>query len=196
MPFYKTLMRKGHLMSVTAMCLLTIMIGILATSNQINKLALGQSSPTDATTTFSMNGLIGSLVFGMAPNTKIIDMTAVQKFILSGDWNMHVNHGKLADFKANFYTGPVNGGTSNHTHQLSNFRVSNDNGIIHLTPDKSTSISGIVDVGTNGKKVWDDVNATVVVSKGRTISINLADKDTQRHFMGQQIYGIVKKINI
>jgi hypothetical protein len=84
MPFYKTLMRKGHLMSVIAMCLLTIMTGILATSNQINKLALGQPSPTDATTIFSMNGPIGSLVFGMAPDTKIIDMTTVQKFILSG----------------------------------------------------------------------------------------------------------------
>ena len=40
----------------------------------------------------------------------------------------------------------------------------------------------------------DDVNTTVVVSKGRTIRINLADKDTQHYFMGQQIYGIVKKI--
>jgi hypothetical protein len=53
-----------------------------------------------------------------------------------------------------------------------------------------------VDVGTNGKKAWNDVNATVVVSKGRTIAISLADADTQSHFMGQQIYGIIKKINI
>ena len=52
-----------------------------------------------------------------------------------------------------------------------------------------------MDVGTNGKKAWNDVK-TIVISKGRTISINLADQDTQRHFMGQQIYGIVKKINI
>jgi hypothetical protein len=58
-------------MSVIAMCLLTIMTGILAT-NQINKLALGQPSPTDATTTFSMNGPICSLVFGMAPDTKLL----------------------------------------------------------------------------------------------------------------------------
>jgi hypothetical protein len=52
----------------------------------------------------------------------------------------------------------------------------------------------LINVGTNGKKIWDDVNTTVVVSKGRIIRINLADKDTQHHFMGQQIYGIVKKI--
>jgi hypothetical protein len=141
-----------------------------------------------------MNGAISSLVLGMSANTKAIDMTAVQKFILSGDWSMNLDKGKLISFAANFYTGPVNGGTSNHTHQLSNFRVNNGNNV--LTPDKTISISGILDVGTNGKKAWNDVHATVVISKGRTITISLADKDTQSHFMGQQIYGIVKRINI
>ena len=77
---------------------------------------------------------------------------------------------------------------------MSNFRAGNDDDIIQRKRDKSTFISDIIDVGTNGKKILDDVNATVVVSKGRTIRINLADKDTQHHFMGQQIYGIVKKI--
>jgi hypothetical protein len=102
---------------------------------------------------------------------------------------MNVDKGKLTSFVANFYTGPVNGRTSNHTHQLSNFRVNNGNYV--LTPDKSISISGILDVGTNGKKAWNDVHTTVVISKGRTITISLDDKDT---FMGQQIYGIVKRI--
>lgn len=110
---------------------------------------------------------------------------------------MTVYKGNLTSFEANFYTGPVNGGTTNHTHQLSNFRVNNSNNIpMQLTPDKSVSLSGIVDVGTNGKKAWNDVHTTVVISSGRTITIGLADKDTQRHFMGQQIYGIVKRINI
>jgi len=51
-------------------------------------------------------------------------------------------------------------------------------------------------VGINGKKGWDNVHATVFISNGRTISISLADKDDQRHFMGQPIYGVVKRINI
>ena len=193
-------MRKGHLTLVTAISLLAIVIVTCTASNQItNTAALAQTIAADAaTTTFDMNGAISSLVLGMPPNTKTVDMTTVQKFILSGDWSMDVNQGKLTNFNANFYTGPVNGGTSNHTHQLSNFRVSgsSNNSSIQLTPDKSVSISGIVDVGTNGKKAWNDVNATVVISKGRTIAISLADEDTQSHFMGQQIYGIVKKINI
>jgi hypothetical protein len=192
-------MRKGHLTLVTAISLLAIVIVTCTASNQItNTAALAQTIAADAaTTTFDMNGAISSLVLGMPPNTKTVDMTTVQKFILSGDWSMEVNLGKLTNFKGNFYTGPVNGGTSNHTHQLSNFRISSsNNSSIQLTPDKSVSISGIVDVGTNGKKAWNDVNATVVISKGRTIAISLADEDTQSHFMGQQIYGIVKKINI
>ena len=97
---------------------------------------------------------------------------------------MNVDQGKLTDFRANFYTGPVNG-AENHTHHLSNFRVS-ENTPIQLSPDKSISLSGILDVGTNGNKAWDNVNATVDISKGRAITISLADEDTERHFMGQQ----------
>ena len=95
------------------------------------------AATTNTITTFGMNGAISSLVFGMPPNTKTVDMTTAQKFILSGDWSMDVIQGKLTNFKANFYTGPVNGGTSNHTHQINNFRVSNGSSIIHLTPDNS-----------------------------------------------------------
>jgi hypothetical protein len=166
------------------------------------KTALAQSTTTPKSTTvdtFNMNGAISSLVLGMSPKTKTVDMTTVQKFILSGDWNMNVDKGKLASFTANFYTGPANGGVSNHTHQISNFRVDNNNNItpiIQLSPTKSVSISGISDVGTNGKKAWNNVHTTIVISNGRTIAISLADKDTQAHFMGQQIYGIVKRLSI
>jgi hypothetical protein len=109
-------------------------------------------SSNTATDTFEMDGQIGSLVLGMPLNTKTIDMTTVPKFILSGDWTMNVNQGNLTDFSASFYTGPVNG-AENHTHQVSNFRA-NENTPIQLSPDKSVSLSGIVDVGTNGNKAW------------------------------------------
>ena len=152
------------------------------------------SPPTTATNTFEMDGQIGSLVLGIPPDTKTVDMTTVPKFILSGEWTIIVDHGNLTNFSANFYTGPVNG-AENHTHQLSNFRVSN-NAPTQLSSDKSVSLSGVVDVGTNGNKAWENVNATVDVSKGRSISISLADEDTQRHFMGQEIYGIVQGLKV
>src|SRR5919206_715989 len=155
-----------------------------------------KATPKSTVNTFSMNGAISSLVLGMSPKSKTVDMTTVQKFILSGDWSISVDKGKLANFVANFYTGPANGGISNHTHQISNFRVDNNAPIIQLNPAKSVSISGISDVGTNGKKAWNNVHTTIVISNGRTIAISLADKDTQAHFMGQQIYGIVKRLNI
>ena len=152
--------------------------------------ALSQTSPSTAT--FDMDGVISSLILGIPANTKTIDMTTVQKFILSGDWTMSVDQGKLTNFNANFYTGPVNG-ANNHTHQLSNFRV-NNNSPIQLSSDNSLSISGILNVGTAGNNAWNNVNTTVVISNGRTISITLDDNDTQSHFMDQQIYGIVKEI--
>lgn len=47
---------------------------------------------------------------------------------------------------------------------------------------------------TNGKSAWNDVPTTISISKERTISIVIADNGTQRHFMGQPIYGIVKEL--
>jgi len=135
---------KITVVAITVTTILTCYIG----------LALGQTTTatTKPTSTFNMNGAISSLVLAMPPNTKTVDMSTVQKFILSGDWNMSVNKGNLTSFTANYYTGPVNGGTTNHTHQLSNFRVDNrsNNFPIQLSLNKTVSISGILDVGTNG----------------------------------------------
>jgi hypothetical protein len=196
-------MREREIAEFVIIIIITAFIVLSHLQEQIpTKTALAQSTTiatpnSSAVNTFSMNGAISSLVLGMSPKTKTVDMSTVQKFILSGDWSMNVDKGKLTGFAANFYTGPANGGTSNHTHQISNFRADDNNvPIIQLSPSKSLSISGISDVGTNGKKAWNNVHTTIVISNGRTIAINLADKDTQAHFMGQQIYGIVKRLNI
>lgn len=179
---------------IPAVAVLILLIFAAQSSQLTYTVALAQ---TTLSNTFGMDGAISSLVLGMPANTKTIDMTTVQKFILSGDWTLKVVKGRLTNFTADFYTGPVDGGTSNHTHQLTNFRVNNaTSNPIQLSPDKSVSISGILDVRTNGKKAWNDVHTTVAVSKGRTITIILDDKYDQRHFMGQQIYGIIKRLNI
>ena len=185
----RTILR--HAVSIS---LLTTLLSITAVSNQATSITASSqtSTSTASSVTFDMHGVISSLILGVSANTKTIDLTTVQKFILSGDWSMSVDQGKLTNFNANFYTGPVNG-ANNHTHQLSNFRV-NNNSPIQLSPDNSLSISGILNVGTAGNNAWNNVNTTVVISNGRTISISLDDDDTQRHFMDQQIYGIVKEI--
>ena len=158
-------------LAAAAFIVSSLLLSSTISSNQIFKTTVfAQTNPAAAATTssidtFDMTGAISSLVFGVAENTKTINMSKVQKFILSGDWSMNVNKGKLTNFVANFYTGHVNG-ANNHTHQLTNFRVNdNNNSPIKLTSDKSTSISGILNVGTNGKKAWNNVNATIVISK-------------------------------
>lgn len=185
---------KTILRLAASISLLSTLLSITAVSNQATSITASSqtSTSTASSVTFDMDGVISSLILGVSANTKTIDLTTVQKFILSGDWSMSVDQGKLTNFNANFYTGPVNG-ANNHTHQLSNFRV-NNNSPIQLSPDNSLSISGILNVGTAGNNAWNDVNTTVVISNGRTISISLDDNDTQRHFMDQQIYGIVKGI--
>jgi hypothetical protein len=144
--------------------------------------------------TFSANGQIGSLVLGMPPSANTVNMSTVEKFILSGNWKLVTDKGKIANFTSEFYTGPING-ANNHTHQLTNLRLQSDKPV-QLSADGSIQISGLTDVKTNGKSAWNDVPTAISISKGRTISFNIADNETQRHFMGQPIYGIVKDLKI
>jgi hypothetical protein len=158
----------------------------------IVSLYLSNQDVFGARDTFNADGVISSLVFGMPPSSNTVNMSSVQKFILSGYWQLSTEKGKLSNFSSDFYTGPVNG-ANNHTHQLRNFRVASDTPI-QLSADGSTKISGILNVGTNGKNAWNDVHTIITISNARTISIMLADNDTQHHFMDQPIYGIVKHI--
>lgn len=147
-----------------------------------------------ANDSFSADGQIGSLVLGMPPSANTVNMSSVDKFIISGHWKLVTDKGKIANFTSEFYTGHVNG-ANNHTHQLTNLRVESD-GPIELSTDGNTQISGLADVKTNDKNAWNNVPITISISKGRTISIDIADNGTQRHFMGQPIYGIVKDLSI
>jgi hypothetical protein len=147
-----------------------------------------------ANDTFSAEGQIGSLVLGMPPSMDTVNMSSVDKFILSGNWKLITDKGEIANFTSEFYTGHVNG-ANNHTHQLTNLRVEGDSPI-QISADGSMQISGLTDVKTNGKDAWNNVPITISISKGRTISVNIADNGTQRHFMGQPIYGIVQDLKI
>jgi hypothetical protein len=156
----------------------------------IGSLYLVSDKAFGADDSFSANGEISSLLFGMPPSTHTVNMSSVDKFILSGNWKLVTDKGKIANFTSEFYTGPING-ANNHTHLLTNLRIPVDKPV-QLGADGSTKISGLLDIKTNGKSAWNDVLTTISISNGRTISISLADNGTQRHFMGQPIYGIVK----
>ena len=178
---------EGLLKTSLTLFTLLFVVSLIAVQTSGNKIFA-------ANDTFSADGQIGSLVLGMPPSTNTVNMSSVDKFVLSGYWKLVTENGKIADFTSEFYTGHVNG-ANNHTHQLTNLRVQDDKPL-QLSADGSTQVSGLTDVKTNGKNDWNDVPTTISISKGRTISIDITDNETQRHFMDQPIYGIVKDLTI
>jgi hypothetical protein len=124
------------------------------------------------------NGTIDSLIF-----------TPATRWIATGNWSIGINNGIPTFFITNM-TWYNNNGTGTHTHELQNFR-STQAGQITIEPNNSLFLRGVMDVGTNHRIVWKNVQSTIDIKGGKTISILLNDNQTNRHFAGQPIYGIV-----
>jgi hypothetical protein len=148
--------------------------------------------------TFSANGDISSLIFvTQKPINATINSASLSnatKFVLSGDWNLTVNTGKVTNFAAKFIK-VLNDSSKWHTHDIINFKPSNTNNtIVQLSTDKSASIPGTVDIKLNNTSAWDNVKTNILISKGKVITINLDNNATSNHFQGQPIYGVVESI--
>jgi hypothetical protein len=135
-------------------------------------------------------GIIDSLIF--TPSTT---------WIATGSWIIGVNNGAVALVTANM-TWYNDNGTASHTHELLNFRpvevAAGEQGqqqqqsILVQPADNSVSLSGVVDVGTNHRIVWKDVQSTIDIKKGgKILAISLNDAQTNNHFGGRPIFGIV-----
>jgi hypothetical protein len=119
----------------------------IAVFAQTNGNTTGSTSPTS---TFSANGDISSLIFvTQKPINATINSASLSnatKFVLSGDWNLTVSTGKVTNFAAKFIK-VLNDSSKWHTHDIINFKPSNTNNtIVQLSPDKSASIPGTVDI--------------------------------------------------
>ena len=150
------------------------------------------SIDANSTTTFSSIGTISSLVITVPENE--FNITNAFKVILTGDWVLNVHNGTITNFEANFLASPMDG-SMGHIHQITNFSA-NKNEIIQLTPDNnnSLSINGTADIKINGKTIWNNVDLSIIMSQGSTITIDPNDKQTDNHFGDQQIYGIVNRL--
>jgi hypothetical protein len=151
------------------------------------------SIDANSTTTFSSIGTISSLVITVPENE--FNITNAFKVILTGDWVLNVHNGTVTNFEANFLASPIDG-SMGHIHQITNFSA-NENEMIQLTPDdnnKSLSINGTADIKINGKTIWNNVDLSIIMSKGSTITIDPNDKQTDNHFGDQQVYGIVNRL--
>lgn len=159
----------------------------------------GQTNDSDnkagsqnSTDTFDMKGAISSLVF-MSDNTSSSwNVPDTKKFVLSGDWNLAANSGKITNLYAKFIKVLADG-TRWHTHEFINFKT-NESKII-LDPEKNLLISGIADVKLNNQIPYNNTDINITISKGDTIKFKLDNEDTGNHFFNQPINGIVKSIN-
>jgi hypothetical protein len=161
---------------------------VFAQTNDSDNKAGSQNS----TDTFDMKGAISSLVF-MSDNTSSSwNVPDTKKFVLSGDWNLAANSGKITNLYAKFIKVLADG-TRWHTHEFINFKT-NESKII-LDPEKNLSVSGIADVKLNNQIPYNNTDINITISKDDTIKFKLDNEDTGNHFFNQQIYGIVKSIN-
>jgi hypothetical protein len=181
------------------------LLSVFAQTNQMSSIKTNENTNTNQATalaspikTFSANGDISSLIFvTQKPVNATINSASLSnatKFVLSGDWNLTVNAGKVTNFAVKFIK-VLNDSSKWHTHDIINFKPSNTNNtIVQLSPDKSASIPGTVDIKLNNTSAWNNVKTNILISKGKVITINLDNNATSNHFQGQPIYGVVESI--
>ena len=84
-------------------------------------------------------------------------------------------------------------GTGYHVHNITDFSAGN--ATVQLVEGLETSISGTSDIYTNGTNSWPGTETTLTLTQnGAVMTIMPAAEDTENHFQGQPIYGIVSSL--
>jgi hypothetical protein len=113
-------------------------------------------------------------------------------YILGGNWNLDVESGNVTDFTANFMMVHTDG-TGYHVHNITDFSAGN--ATVQLVQGLETTISGTSDIYTNGTNSWPGTDTTLTLTQnGAVLSIMPAAEDTENHFQGQPIYGIISSL--
>ena len=171
---------------------------------QSSSIAYGQTAETTDTATatapttggqntFSAKGSINSLVIkdGAQQQQQPNEQTS---YVLDGKWKLEVVNGNATDFSSKFTMVHLDG-TSRHYMILMNFKQDNATaGTIQVQPDGTTTIKGILDVIEKKDFLnpeFSNVNTQITINKYNTISINVDDAQTNQHFAGQPIRGVV-----
>ena len=112
-------------------------------------------------------------------------------YILGGNWNINVQSGNVTNFAANFVMVHTDG-TEYHVHNITDFSAGNKT--IQLIQGQELSINGTADYAVNGTTKWPGVDTTLTLSDNAAVmTIMPAAEDTDNHFQGQPIYGIVSQ---
>ena len=112
-------------------------------------------------------------------------------YIIGGNWNIKVENGGLTDFGVHFIMVHTDG-SGYHTHDITNFKVGNNT--ITWIPGQELTINGTADIAVNGTTKWPGADTTMTIMKDSSVvTIMPSADDTDNHFQGQPIYGIVQE---
>ena len=137
--------------------------------------------------TILKNGRISSIVLDL-PQWGTFDVKNISKFLLSGDWNMSISNERPIKFIANFSMVSIEG-QNLHNHQFINFELKNETSRnIQIPSDGNVTISGTMDITTNGDIKWKQIRTNISLYNDNTIIINF----DPNQFIGQPVYGIVE----
>jgi hypothetical protein len=137
--------------------------------------------------TILKNGRISSIVLDL-PQWGTFDVKNISKFLLSGDWNMSISNRRLLNFIANFSMVSVKG-ENLHNHQFINFKMKNDTfRDIQIASDRNVTVSGTMDITTNGEIKWNKIRTNISLYNDNTIIIDFDPNE----FVGQPVYRIVE----
>ena len=131
---------------------------------------------------------------GFVTNGKINSVIDVPngKWLATGNWSIILNNGNVTNFdtKMTWYNSS---GTNAHTHELTNFKPPvGESQILPITGvANQILLKGLTDVGSNNKASWFEVPTTITINDRKIISISLDDNNTNHHFGGQPLLGIV-----
>ncbi len=194
MSFHLTLCILAHMLILSFLAVTnSSTVAVFAQAHNMTMPSSGQNSSTlHQMNTFSAIGQISSLIITVPKEG--FNVTNAFKVILTGEWNLSVNKGKITNFAANFLASPMDG-TKPHMHQITNFKPSNKRPI-ELTSNSSSLINGTADIEINGQVVWKGAHISIMIFNGSTFMVDPNDKDTDNHFGKQPVYGIVTRLII
>ena len=175
----------------------------LASAQQAGNASGGNATSTTmivaAQRSFKVNGPVSATIqeggggnqSGGAMNATSSSGGAEAPYILGGNWNIDVENGGVTDFGVHFIMVHTDG-SGYHTHDITNFKVGNNT--ISWVPGTELTINGTADYAVNGTTKWPGANTTLTITKdSAVVSIMPSPEDTDNHFQGQPIYGIVQR---
>src|SRR5215211_2600834 len=156
---------------------------------QQNTTQLNQSAPQQIA---PLNQLVGSEDFAASGTINSTLYTTNGNWEAIGIWTLSVSEGEVTSFDTDM---AWNNGTSAHTHEFHNFEMDEDSDDISIDSEGGITIEGgVMDVGTNGVVSWPNVPAEISIQQGKIITVSVDHEETNNHFGGQSVHGIVTSL--